>query len=251
MQRDLDFAPPGPRMPFRLSGRTRPQPPARGLLRTLSLVLVLGLGLVVPSSGDEAGSWQVLTAVRSSLVDAGPTRADFTQTFIPAGFSSGDVESGTLSLDLPACLRWDYTEPYAKAFLLCDDTAYLWNPGDPTGRRYTVDREREPGLDLVLLSVDQLRQRYRIESEAPPGDASRLIVRLVPRQGSAEQGPSEITEARLEIDRETDRVVGLAYTDDEGNETRFEIDDYRSLGKSEAPSPFVPPSDLEWTEEEP
>jgi len=230
---------------------------------TRSVAWILGLALIAlpllttaagaqpaNENGNEDATWRILTSVRRSLTDAGPTRATFTQTYIPAGFSSGDVERGTLALDLPDCLRWDYSEPYAKAFLLCGETAYLWNPEDPTGRRYTVDREREPGLDLVLLSVDELRERYRVESETDPKPISedgspqaRVRVRLVPQDASG-----EIAEARLEVDRETDRVVSLSYTDDEGNETRFAIEGYRPLRENGI---FSPPSGVEWTETEP
>lgn len=227
--------------------------PRRDRLGLLSLgptaaILLLGLTAAptlraqAPASDDTA--WQTLAAVRESLTAAGPTRASFTQTFIPAGFSTGDRETGTLSLHLPDCLRWDYAEPYPKAFLLCGSSAHLWNPEDGTGRRYDVDREKEPGLDLVLLGIEELKNRYRVSSETIDGGSGEtLAIHLTPLLDS---GP--ITDATLQVDRETNRLSGLSYTDDEGNLTRFEIEGYRPLEENGA---FSPPRDIEWTEEEP
>jgi outer membrane lipoprotein-sorting protein len=232
---------------------------------TLVLVLLLALPAITlaraaghPGDGahDDPGpsadpsadgaAWRILAAVRDSLVEAGPTRASFTQTFIPAGFSSGDQERGTLSIDLPECLRWDYAEPYPKAFLLCGSSAHLWNPEDGTGRRYSVERDKEPGLDLVLLGIEELEGRYRVQSETADGDVDSgdlMSIHLTPLDPGG-----QITGATLRVDRRTNRLAGLSYTDDEGNLTRFEIEGYRPLDEKGV---FSAPKDIEWTEEEP
>lgn len=220
----------------------------RRVLGPILMLLLLGLtarptlGAQAPAPDDV--SWQTLAAVRESLTTAGPTRASFTQTFIPSGFSTGDQETGTLSLHLPDCLRWDYAEPYPKAFLLCGSSAHLWNSEDGTGRRYDVDRETEPGLDLILLGIEDLKERYRVATEPTEGGAGEVLtLHLTPLE---ESGP--ITGATLQVDPETNRLTGLSYTDDEGNLTRFEIEGYRPL---EEDSVFSPPTDIEWTEESP
>lgn len=241
------------------SPSSAPAPPLH-LLILLGLLALPGLasGQTALDRGDAGdgspeAAWRTLAEVRDSLVESGPTRASFTQTYIPAGFSTGDQESGTLSIHLPDCLRWDYTEPYPKSFLLCGETAHLWNPEDGTGRRYSVDREREPGLDLVLLGIDELKHRYRVASE--DGEQGRRAVRLAPLGDTARRdaGPTAsgevvIQEATLVVDPESDRLVTLSYRDDEGNVTRFEIGDYRAI---DTQGVFSPPGDIEWTEEEP
>ena len=40
----------------------------------------------------------MLQGVRKSLVEAGATAASFTQVYVPAGFTSGESETGRLSL---------------------------------------------------------------------------------------------------------------------------------------------------------
>jgi len=179
--------------------------------------------------------WSVLDGVRDSLVEAGPTGAKFTQTYIPAGFSSGEKESGRLALALPDCLRWDYDEPYPKSFLLCGGVAHSWNPQDKNGRRYRVDRKNEPGLDLLLLGVDDLKGRYQATSRAGDGG---IEIALTPKGKVA-----ELTDATFTVNPETHRIVQVSYHDREGNLTRFEIGGYQGLPRQ---GQFSPPSGINW-----
>ncbi|HKV07676.1 MAG TPA: outer membrane lipoprotein carrier protein LolA [Thermoanaerobaculia bacterium] len=183
--------------------------------------------------------WAVLSSVRQSLVEAGPTGARFVQTYIPAGFSSGEKESGQLALQLPDCLRWDYTEPYPKGFLLCGGVVHAWNPEDQSGRRYRVDRKNEPGLDLLLLGVDDLKNRYQAAAKA--GEAGKVEVQLTPKGKIA-----ELADAALTVDTETKRLVAVSYHDKEGNLTRFEINGYESLPRQ---GRFSPPTGIRWEEQ--
>jgi outer membrane lipoprotein-sorting protein len=189
-----------------------------------------------PSAADP---WAWLTRVRRSLVEAGPTTATFSQTYIPAGFTSGEKESGSLSLHLPDCLRWDYQEPYPKGFLLCGEMVQAWNPEDHTGRRYRIDRKNEPGLDLLLLGVDDLRARYNAVTRSSPN--GQIEIALSPK-GKA----GELSDAALAIDPATLRVVEVSYHDREGNLTRFQLADYRPLAR---PGQFSAPAGIRWEEQ--
>lgn len=204
------------------------------------------LTVCAQTAGQDAAAeardpWASLTAVRRALIAAGPTAADFTQRYVPAGFATGEEEGGRLALALPDCLRWDYTEPYSKSFLLCGSEAFYWNPDDGTGRRYPVDREREPGLDLLLLGVDELAERYAARVE---DDGSRLAMVLTPRAGTETAGG--FTRATLRIDPATDRLVELSYLDAEGNRSSFTIGDYRPLAEDGL---FTAPESIVWQEE--
>jgi outer membrane lipoprotein-sorting protein len=182
--------------------------------------------------------WTVLQEVRRSLVAAGPTGAEFVQVYIPAGFTSGESEKGSLALALPDCLRWDYQDPYPKSFLLCGGIAHAWNAEDKTGRRYSVDRQKEPGLDLLLLGVDDLKNRYRATAKADPD--GRIEVALTPKEKLA-----ELADANLVVDPGKEHLVGVSYHDREGNLTRFEIKSYRGLPRQ---GQFSPPRGIKWEE---
>ena len=197
------------------------------------------LSLDPPSPGSlSRDPWGSLLAARESL-HRGPQTADFAQTFVPAGFSSGERETGRILLDLPGCLRWDYEIPDRKSFLFCEDEVWFWNQDEPAGRHYKVDPEEEPGLDLLLLDVERLRERYEARAE-DAGDGRRRIV-LVPLR--SEFG---VTPAGLTIETGTGRLVEIGYSDAEGNATRFRISGYRP---AEEAGRLTPPADIEWTDE--
>jgi outer membrane lipoprotein-sorting protein len=211
-------------------------------MRRLNLLLaftLVSLG-ALPAAAQEVDPWNLLKNVRKSLVESGPTGATFVQTYIPAGFTSGEKESGRLALQLPDCLRWDYTDPYPKSFLLCGGVVHAWNEEDKTGRRYRVDRKNEPGLDLLLLGVDDLKERYR--ASAKTAEAGRVEVSLSPK----EKKLAELTDAVLTVDPESQRVVAVAYHDREGNLTRFEINGYQGLSRQGS---FSPPAGVRWEEQ--
>lgn len=211
-------------------------PPRLAVLIVSSAAVFFSFGS--PSQAQGQDPWQVLQSVRQSLVDSGPTAATFTQTYIPSGFSSGDSESGRLALALPDCLRWDYQDPYPKGFLLCGGVAHSWNPQDKTGRRYRIDRKNEPGLDLLLLSVEDLKNRYRASARAL--DAGRVAVDLAPLAG---KGLEELTDASFVVDLSARRLVEVSYHDREGNLTRFVIKDYKGLPRQ---GQFSPPRGIRW-----
>ncbi|HEY4561862.1 MAG TPA: outer membrane lipoprotein carrier protein LolA [Thermoanaerobaculia bacterium] len=203
-------------------------------------LLLAALALAaLPAVAQEADPWTTLKNVRQSLVESGPTGADFTQTFTAAGFSSGDKESGRLALSLPDCMRWDYTNPFPKSFLLCGGTVHAWNEGDPTGHRYRVDRKNEPGLDLLLLGVDELKSRYQASARSVEG--GKVEIALVPKKKDV----STLTDATLTVDPQSRRVVAVAYHDREGNLTRFEITGYQGLSRQGS---FSPPGNVRWVE---
>ena len=212
---------------------------ARSSLRFLA-ALFLGFALLVPSARAQEGSpWELLENLRNSLQEAGPTTAEFVQTYVPAGFTSGDEERGHLSIWLPDCLRWSYTEPAVKHFLVCQREVFFWNEDEPGGRRSKIRPEEEPGLDLLLVQVATLRERYIAQSEKLEDGGYRITL-AVPSESDGRFS------AEIRLDPSWKRVVELKYTDDEGNLTRFRLSNDQPLRHTAL---FRPPEGIEWTEE--
>jgi outer membrane lipoprotein-sorting protein len=207
-------------------------------LRVL-LVSTLFVTAAGASFAEDGAAWAVLDTARKSLAASGPERAEFVQTYVPAGFSSGEEEAGRIAFRLPDCLRWDYAEPYPKSFLVCGERVYSWNPEDRRGQTAAVDRESQPGLDLLLLPVDELSGRY--DAKAEDAGAGRVAVHLEPRAGMA--GRTELTDATLVVDTRSDRLVEVSYQDREGNRTTFRITGYEALPDR---SVFDPPDGISW-----
>jgi outer membrane lipoprotein-sorting protein len=185
---------------------------------------------------DDSNPWSLFDRVRAELQGKSPLSAHFVQTFVPAGFTQGEEEEGRLSISLPRCLRWDYGEPFPKSFLLCDDTAFYWNPGETSGHRYPIEDEEAPGLDFFLLTSSDLRLRYNASSERL--DSGLYHVSLEPLRPT-----DDVVALEVLIDPETDRIVALSYQDSEGNRTRFVLSDFEQGAE---PGTFAPPAGITW-----
>jgi hypothetical protein len=199
--------------------------------------VILGAYLAAPSVAQEPDAWQILERLRVSLTDASPLEIGFSQTFTPSGFSTGDTEGGALFLNLPACARWDYSEPFPRSYLLCENVAYSWNPGERSGRRFEITDAESEGLDLLRLNVADARLKYEATSRT---SEVAVEIHLVPLTESA-----TIVEATFEMSSDQDRLISLSFVDGEGNRTVFDLGEHESLNDSTF---FSPPSGIEWLE---
>ncbi len=210
---------------------------AVGLLVTALFFL---LTVSSPASADDR-SWSALDGLRTTLEKRSPLSVDFEQSLIPRGFSAADaeVESGVLSMNLPQCLRWDYTGDFAKSFLLCDDKGYYWNPGETVGQLYALeDRADTPGLDFFLRTSAQLKGRYSATSSV---DGSRLVIDLTPLLPS-----QDVRKLRVVLDAKSFLLEDLSYEDGEGNRTGFKLSNLRGGATKGV---FVPPPAMTWQEQ--
>ncbi|MDQ1349060.1 MAG: outer rane lipoprotein carrier protein [Acidobacteriota bacterium] len=237
--------------------------------RRLVAGLLLGIGLVLPATAlaqmtppaqvtqgaqvapgaaeaPVAGSaktvqidpWQALTELRLHLAASGALVAAFRQSFVPAGFATGDEETGRVALALPDCLRWDYAEPYPKSYLLCGSRLHTWVTGEPQGERLHVEAREEAGLDLLLLPVELLKARY--SAVARQAGAGAITVDLQPFAAD-----SRIAHAELLFDPAAQRPTALAYRDRDGNLSTFRFGTFDLLDDDTL---FTPPSNLIWKE---
>lgn len=189
------------------------------------------------AAAAEDDAWNALAALRQRLETASPLTAEFEQTFIAAGFDSGDVESGRVYIDLPACLRWDYLGDFPNSLLLCGHLAHGWNEGEASGRRQFLGEGDEPGLDLLRLEVEELRKRYRARLAERDGDLT--AIELVAQEGRA----GEVRDATLWFRAGETGPRALSYRDVEGNRTHFDFGAYRPVTDRAV---FSPPAEIEW-----
>jgi hypothetical protein len=208
-------------------------------MRTLLTLLLLLPALPVAAENPAPDPFQAIEDLRRGLAAKGPVAARFEQSFVPAGFSSGEVETGTLALELPRCLRWDYLDPEAKSFLLCDLELYSWIPGESSGQLVPLEDAEQPGLDLLLLPRERLEALYHA-SWAAATEAQPAEILLEPKDPTH----TAIASARLAFTVETGTLDSLAWSDREGNRSRFLFSSWESC-----PKPcgvFVAPAELTW-----
>ena len=217
--------------------------PGRRLALAALLAAVAAAGAAPVRAATQNDAWAALAAARAGFEHAAWT-ADFVQTWVPAGFASGERESGTVSLALPGSLRWDYAAPFPKSLLVRLDTAYSWNPGESSGRRVFLEPDERQHLALLALDLAALRQRFSATLE--PSSGAGLEILLVPLAPADAAGQSEIREARLALDARSHRLLRVAYADAEGNRTEFELSGHRPAAGDGL---FTPPAGLEWLDD--
>jgi outer membrane lipoprotein-sorting protein len=207
------------------------------LLATLAALIVAVHFESGARAAGAADPWQLLAQTREGMQKSGPQLWTFAQTYLPTGFDRGEEERGRVALDLPKCVRWDYDDPYPKSFLLCGETLWSWNSGEPAGHMYALD-QAQPGLDLLLLATGELSQRYTATAQAA-GNATRVA--LVPKAG----GTHVLKDAAILVGNDG-TLRELTYRDAEGNRTTFRFSDRRALSDR---SVFTAPGNVKWQRE--
>jgi outer membrane lipoprotein carrier protein len=98
-------------------------------------------------------------------------KAGFTEHY--EGLGMQRTESGTLLLLKPGRMRWDYTSPSAKLFLLDGKYAWFYSPGDPQVQRIEskkLDDLRSP-LRFLLGHIYAYRPAERAGKACEPAIA--------------------------------------------------------------------------------
>ena len=105
-------------------------------------------------------------------------RTTFTETYDGLGLHK--AEAGTLLLSKPGRMRWSYTDPAGKLFVLDGKYAWSYSPGDAQAQRVSakqMDDLRSP-LRLLLGHAELARELTQIQITPAPGGS---IIRGVPR----------------------------------------------------------------------
>lgn len=85
--------------------------------------------------------------------------ADFTETY--RGMGIHRQEQGTLLLSKPGKMRWDYTQPAGKVFIINGKYAWFYSPGDPQAQRIDVKKMNDLRSPLrFLLGHTHLQKEF-------------------------------------------------------------------------------------------
>ena len=147
-------------------------------------------------------------------------KAEFTESY--EGLGRMRTESGTLLLQKPGRMRWDYSRPAGKLFLLDGKYAWFYSKGDPQVQRIEakkLDDLRSP-LRLLLghtqlakeldnITVTPDGPNFRI-SGIPKGMAERV------RQLALTVTPAGIIQS-MKIEETDGATTSFAFTDQQEN----------------------------------
>lgn len=164
----------------------------------------------------------------SRLLAAAPAwRAGFVQRYLPSGFDEGTSDQGTVVIEAPARLRFDYSAPDARTFAVDGSVARNVDPASGTCDAVRLDSGVWSRLPLAaILDPGATRDSFEV---IPEGDS----IRLVPRTGTAELAAILLATGK---DGLPSRLVVL---DGAGNRNEFAFSNWVRAATS-PPSFFAP-----------
>jgi outer membrane lipoprotein-sorting protein len=182
---------------------------------------VIAAALLLVAVAGAPDPQALLATAAAHYGDGSAHVAEFTQIYTPAGFATARRESGTVWIQAPRRLRFDYTAPEKKVFTYDAGEGRFLLPED---RQLTIRKlspEEQAKLPIVFLErPEELALRYSLEL-----DASGAAL-LKPRAAS------EMAWLKLAVSA-TGAVEGLSYEDTAGNRTEFRF----AAWKTEKPRP--------------
>ena len=141
-------------------------------------------------------------------------RVQFTETY--QGMGMKRTESGTLLMEKPGRMRWDYSNPAGKVFVIDEKYGYSYTPGDAQAERYPAKQLEDFRSPLrFLLGHTRIEKELTDLTLTPEGAGYRL--RGVPK--GMEQRVAEVT---LTVTAEG-RIDAIQWKETDGAITEFQL----------------------------
>jgi outer membrane lipoprotein carrier protein len=132
---------------------------------------LLLLLLAIPISAQQPTTHDLAQRVDRHYNKLKSLKAEFTESY--EGLGRTRTESGTLLLQKPGRMRWDYSHPAGKLFLLDGKYAWFYSKGDPQVQRIEAKKLDDLRSPLrFLLGHTQLEKEidHIAQSSAPNGN---------------------------------------------------------------------------------
>ncbi len=177
---------------------------------------VLAFVLAAATAEAPADAQALLGKSAAAYGDGAAHAAAFTQIYTPAGFATSKRESGTVWIQAPQRLRFDYAAPEKKTYTYDAGEGRFFSPEDKqlTVRKLTPDEQARLPL-VFLVRPEDLAARYDIRT-----DASGAVL-LKPRAAG-----SDLAWLKLVI-ASGGMVENLSYEDTAGNRSEFRFEAWK------------------------
>ena len=206
-------------------------------LRALAAAVCLAL---VAGGGDSEGADRILERVQKRYDGIRDVRARFEQHSLVASLGREDVSRGTVVVQRPGRMRWEYEEPERNVIVIDEKAVSIYSPADAKLQIAPLDAAAlSPTALGFLLGGAVLRDTFRAEFLSAD-DRPEIGLRLVPR----EAGGFEALEIWLEPDAY--RLRESVLIDLFGNRTRLRFDEIsENQGVAEGSFAIRVPDDTE------
>ena len=181
----------------------------------IGVVAMLPLAAQTPAIPADAAA--ILAKAASLYTDGGAHTSAFTQIYTPSGFANSRREAGSVWIQAPQRLRFEYAAPEKKIFTYDSGEGRFFSPEDKQLTIRKLSAEEIARLPIVFLArPDELAKRYEIQL-----DASRAVL-FKPRAADP-----ELAWLKLAI-KPSGEVDALSYEDASGSRTEFRFDGWKT-----------------------
>lgn len=144
--------------------------------------------------------------------------ARFVQVATLTSINRQQTSSGSLSVQKPHLIRWEYTQPEAQTILYDGKTLRIYTPRRRQILQSQVDETQQTNVALLFLAgIGKLRDAFNIET-FPSIAPHRAALRLLPHSPQA-----TFTELHLTVDTQSYFVEKLQIYDTIGNLTEITL----------------------------
>ncbi len=196
------------------------------------LLFAVSLLFALPISAQQPTAHDLAQRVDRHYNQLHSLKAQFTESY--EGLGRSRTESGTLLLQKPGRMRWDYSSPAGKLFLLDGKNAFFYSKGDPQVQRIAakeLDDLRSPLR--FLLGHTQLEKEIDHITVSPAANGNFTLAGVPHNEEKRVQ--------RLTLTVTPDGVItGIDIQETDGALTRFAF----SAEEINAP---IPPSTFRFT----
>lgn len=199
--------------------------------------MVLAL-VAAADPADEAG--KALDAVQKRYDAVRDLRASFEQTSFSVAMGTETVARGTVAVERPGKMRWEYAAPDGRVIVLDQNSIRIWNPDEKQLQIAPLSAGNVSPTALgFLLGQSVLRETFDAELIVAPERAERGL-RLRPKT----DGGFELLE--LWVDPKTSELRESVVLDLFGNRTRLKLSELReNAGVPEGAFVFEAPAGAE------
>lgn len=153
--------------------------------------------------------------------------ASFKQAWKMKGLLRKTEASGTMKVKKPGFMRWDYTTPVKKLFVLDGKSAYTYVPEDKTVQvKENFSSNDLSAAVLFLWGKGNLVDSFHV-TKAAKQDEGMTVLQLIPKTEE-----KQFSKLFFSVDDATGSVVRSVVIDSAGNENRVTFSDIKTNQKT-------------------
>jgi outer membrane lipoprotein carrier protein len=189
-------------------------------MKRVALFLILTGAVLLsapPADGQSPAVRQVVQNLEKAIASTRTLRAEFTQLHFAAAVADPLIESGELLFAKPDLMRWEYSRPEPKVFLVKDGLFEMYIPAEKQLVRSRVPAEAyRSDIIGILLGTRSILEAYSVEAVSfPTNNTGVRQLKLTPR----EEG--EFSHLLLEVDGRTWLLRRAIFMEWAGNKREY------------------------------